>query len=155
MEKLSATARWLELLIVAAMAFLFGFFTIHRRLNTGYFTDRFGPVEMLCLYGPILVALAPPVVRAVGGNRNPGRPWEAAARLSLAIGSLELLLVFPFEFSHLADVLPEGIRFALAWVTNDIGRIVLAFQVILGPFAALSAMSKYFALRRQGPAVTT
>ncbi len=136
------------LLITGAMLVLFGFLAAHQFMDTGFFTDSFGPVEMFCLYGPILVSLAPPVIRALNGQQNPARPFDAATSLCLALGSLWLLIVFPFEFAHLADIRPGAVRFLLSWVTNDLGRALLILQVIIGPLSALATIAKYLAVRR-------
>jgi len=148
-EVLTPSQRWLEIMIVAALLLLFTFLAYHQLANTGFFTARFGSLEMVCLYGPILLATAAPIVRASTGRRNPARPLEAAASLFLAIGSLWLLNVFPFSFVHLADTLPAPVRFVLAWVTDDIGRIPLILQVIIGPISALLTIWKYISIRRR------
>jgi hypothetical protein len=151
-EVLSTSQRWGELISVVAMLLLFGFFAYHQGANTGFFTAKFGAVEMFCLYGPILFSLAAPGVRALHGRRNPARPLEVAMDVFLAIAALWLLMVFPFNFSHLADALPAAIRFILAWITNDIGKVVLILQVIVGPISAFVTMRKYLSVRRREPA---
>jgi hypothetical protein len=40
------------------MMLLCGFFAAHQLAHTGFFTAQFGLVEMLCVYGPILLTLA-------------------------------------------------------------------------------------------------
>ncbi len=152
-EILTTPQRWVELLAVAAMLLLFGFFVYHQVANTGFFTAKFGALEMLCLYGPILFSLAAPVARALNGRRNPARPLEIAMNLFMAIGSLWLLIVFPFNFSHLADVLPAAIRFVISWITNDIGKIILILQVIAGLITAILTTRKYLSFRRREPAI--
>ncbi len=151
-EVLTTWQRWGELVIVVAMLLLFGFFAYHQVANTGFFTAKFGAVEMFCLYGPILFSLAAHGARALNGRRNPARPLEVATNLFLAIAALWLLMVFPFNFSHLADVLPGAIRFVLAWITNDIGKVVLILQVIVGPISAFVTTRKYLSFRRREPA---
>jgi len=148
-ETLTPSQRWGGLAIVAVMIVLLGFFALHQLSNTGFFTDKFGTLEMLALYGPILIALAAPIVRAITGQQNPARPFEVAMNVSLAIGSLWLAITFPFNFVHLADVLPSAIRFIFAWISNDIGRLVLILQVIIGATIAPITMLKYLSMRRQ------
>jgi hypothetical protein len=148
-ETLTLAERAGELAVIAAMLLLAGFFAYHQLARTGYFTAAFGPLEMLCLYGPIVVSFAAPIVRLATGQRNPARPLEAATSLFLGIGSLWLLIVFPFEFSHLGDVLPGPLHFLLGWFTNGLGRIALILQVIIGPVSAVLTMRKYASLRRR------
>ncbi len=151
-EVLTPRRRWMEVIIVVACLLLFGFLAYHQFANTGLFTARFGPLEMFCLYGPLLFALVAPAVRALTGRRNPARPFEAAASLFLALGSLWLLIVFPFDYAHLADALPGPLHFVLAWVTNDIGRLVLILQVIVGPISAFLTTWKYLSFHSRTPA---
>ncbi|MBM3128906.1 MAG: hypothetical protein FJ009_09830 [Chloroflexi bacterium] len=146
-EILTPSQRWSGLATIAAMIVLLGFFAAHQLSHTGFFTDRFGSLEMLALYAPILISFAAPMVRAVTGRQNPARPFDAATNLSLAIGSLWLAIVFPFDFAHLTAVLPDAIRFIFGWITDDIGRFVLIAQVILGVIFAPLTMLTYFGRR--------
>jgi hypothetical protein len=104
---------------------------------------------MLALYGPILVSGISPVVTAVSGRHNPGRPFEALTNLTMGLGAIWMLMVFPFEFSHLGDILPRALHFILSWVTNDIGRWLLIIQAIAGPISALLTFIKYLSVRSQ------
>ncbi len=151
-EVLTTPQRWGEFISIIVMLLLCGFFVYHQVAHTGFFTAKFGAVEMFCLYVPILLSLAAPVVRAVTGHRNPARPFEVATNVFLAIAALWLLMVFPFNFSHLADALPGAIRFVLAWITNDIGKVVLILQVIVGTIWAFVTTMKYLSVRRREPA---
>ncbi len=148
-EILPPAQRWAGLAALVAMVLLFGFFAIHQLANTGFFTAAFGSFEKVCLYGPILVAFAPAIVRALTGRHNPARPFEAASNLALAIGSLWLAIVFPFNFAHLTGVLPGGIRFIFSWINNDIGRLVIILQVIIGVIATPLTIFTFFSARRR------
>lgn len=133
-----------ELLVVIAVLLMAGFFILHQSRDTGFFTARFGTLEKFLLYGPILFRISFSLVKVLTGRHNPARPFEAATGLLLAVAAVWFLIVFPFDFGHLADVLPRGLRFAVAWVSNGIGKIVLILQVIAGPIIAISAMRAYF-----------
>ena len=82
-ELLSAPERVAEPLFSAmALVVLGGFFVTHQSLETGFFTVRFGPVEMLCLYGPLVLSLAAPLTRALYGHRMATAtqrvPWRSS-----------------------------------------------------------------------------
>lgn len=147
-EILAPSQRVGGLAVVGAMLLVFGFFVLHQLTHTGFFTAQFGTIEMVALYGPILIAFVAPIVRAISGRRNPARPFEAATNLFLAVGSLWLVITFPFDFARLADVLPNGIRFIISWINNDIGRFVLMLQVIIGVIIAPLTMIAFFSRRR-------
>jgi hypothetical protein len=143
-ELLSAPQRVAEPLFSAmALVVLGGFFVTHQRLETGFFTERFGPVEMLCLYGPLALSLAAPLTRALYGQRNPARPVEVVTHLCAALAGLWLVQVFPFDFTHLADVFPAEFQFLLAWISDGIGKFLLLLQVAVGVLAALFTLVTY------------
>jgi hypothetical protein len=146
-EVLTTQMRWFEASFDLPMVILFGFFALHQATNTGFFTAKFGSIEMLALYGPIIVALVAPAVRALTGRRNPARPWDVAMQLSLAAGSLYLLIVFPFNFSHLGDLFPGVLRLFVSWISDDVGKVLMVLQVILGPVNAIMTTAKYISLR--------
>ncbi len=148
-EILTRQQRWLELLVLPAMLLLSAFLVYHQVADTGFFTEKFGTMEMLGLYVPIVANLLPPIARALTGRRNPARPFEAATSLLLMAGSLWLVIVFPFDYSHLADILPAAIRPLLAWVTDGLGKALLIFQVIIGLPSASIALWKYSSIRSQ------
>jgi hypothetical protein len=104
---------------------------------------------MLCLYVPIALAISAMLVRVWTGQRQPARPLEVLRNLLLGLGSLWLLTVFPFNFTHLADTLPEAMRFVLGWLTNDMGRILLILQIVIGPITALVTAWQYMTLRHR------
>jgi hypothetical protein len=126
-----------------ALFILGGFFFTHQFLQTGFFTEGFGPVEMLCLYGPLMLSLAAPLARALSGQRNPARPVEVVTHLCAALAGLWLLQVFPFDFTHLADVLPAELQFLLAWMSDSVGKLLLLLQVAVGVLAALFTLVTY------------
>jgi hypothetical protein len=142
-DDLSVLHRWGELLIATGLLLLAGFFIVHQYTNTGFFTTKFGQIEMALLYGPLLLSFIDAVIQVVTGHRHLARPFEAASGLFLGVAAVWFLIVFPFDFTHLADVLPEGLRFILAWVTNDIGKIPLLIQVFVGPITAIGAIRAY------------
>lgn len=61
----------------------------------------------------------------------------------MAFSFVWLLVVFPFDFNHFADVLPESLRFLLQWITNDIGWALLLIGAILMAVAAVYSPIAY------------
>jgi hypothetical protein len=153
-EVLSTPERWLELLFVILLLLLFGFFIYHQTTNTGFFTSRFGTFEMVCLYSPIVLAGTAPIVRGLTGRRNPARLLEVFTSLLTAITALWFLIVFPFNFAHFADA-PGEMRFVFAWINDDIGKIPLILQIILGPVSALVTLWRYFSMRWREPSTVS
>lgn len=108
------------------------FFYEHQTWSTGFFTSAFGPVEGLFLYGSILTGTAGPIARLVTGRRNISRIPELAGSAFWIVGSVWRFNVFPFNFAHFADVIPEFLQFLVKWITNDIARILFALGIVGG-----------------------
>ncbi len=146
-EQLGPWERIADLIFpIVGTLFILGFFLAHQLAHSGFLTDEFGGREMLALYGPMLLAVIPPLARASTGERNPGRLFEVIANVGLVIGALWLFFVFPFDFSHLPDVLPEAIRFMFAWITDGIARMVLILQIVIGALTAIGKLAKFIAV---------
>jgi len=141
--------RWAGLYTVVLLLLLLVFFAYHQWKKTGFFTDNFGPVEMLALYGPIVISMAAPVQRAIQGRSNPARPSEVVSDLSLATGSIWLWNHFTFNFAHLADPFPSSMRFAFAWITDNVGRFILLLQIVIGFISAFSTIVSYISEHRK------
>jgi hypothetical protein len=150
-EVLTPLQRWGEVILMAMMLLMLNFFLYHQVMDTGFFTSRFGAVEIICLYGPIILSFAAPITRAWTGYRNPARPFEVITSLALAMAAVWLLRVFPFDFAHLLDPLPAAMRFPFFWLNNDIGRIILLLQIIIGPITALLTGWRYLAFQVRQP----
>jgi hypothetical protein len=133
------------ILIAIGMLLLGGFFVLHQTTQTGLLSDNFGTLEMLLLYVPILLTVLDFGVQIVTGRHHPARPFEAASALLMGLAAIWFLIRFPFDFTHLGDVLPEGLRFLLGWVTNDLAKIPLVIQVIAGPLGAFQAIRAFLA----------
>ncbi|MCA9905794.1 MAG: hypothetical protein KC547_18185 [Anaerolineae bacterium] len=147
-EELNIGQRVGEMFAVAGLLLLASFFILHQTRATGFFTDKFGTPEMFLFYAPLLFSLLDALVQVVTGDRHLARPFQALSGLLMGLAALWFLINFPFEFAHLPDVLPEGLRFLLAWITNDLAKIPLVIQLIVGPITALVALWRFFFSRR-------
>jgi hypothetical protein len=150
-ESLTPAQRFGEFVTMMVTCLVFGFFAYHQQANTGFFSGAFGGQEMFLFYGPMLLSLTAPATRAVVGLRNPARPLEVATNLFMALAAIWLLTAFPFDFTHLADALPSGLQVLLAWVNNDIGRLILLLQAIICPVVALVTAIDYVTYRGRAP----
>jgi len=138
----------LELVSVAIVLLILGFYLYNQLANTGFFTSKFGGWETFAFYGSIILSLLPPLARSFIGRRNPVRPLEAFYNIFFALASLGLLIVFPFNFAHFANALPGGIRFLLSWVTNDIAWAVLLLAFVGGLISASYNIIRYLSFGR-------
>jgi hypothetical protein len=113
-DQMNRSERLGEVAVIIALLVMTLFFVYHQILQTGFFTWAFGPSEMVLFYAPVPIGIAASLVREVTGHRNVARPIETANALALIAAGFWLFLVFPFNFSHLADVLPQSLQFLVS-----------------------------------------
>jgi hypothetical protein len=131
-ERMGLSERGGEIFAVAAIVLAALYFYAHQAWSTGFFLPSFGPAESFFLYGSILAGTTGPLSRLVTGRRNISRLPELAASALWVAGSAWLLAVFPFNFAHLTDVLPDFLRFLLSWITNDIAWVLFLLGILGG-----------------------
>ncbi len=142
-EMLTTAQRRAGLYTVFAMLVLLGFFLYSQVTQTGFFTAAFKLPQMLALYAPIVLSIVPPIQRFIQGRRDSGLAMEAVSDFSLAIGSLVLVITFPFDFSHLTDPLPANAQFLFSWINNTIGKVILIAQVVIGTLSGIARTRDY------------
>jgi hypothetical protein len=132
-DNMNNSQRGGEIVGVILIGLIAFFFYAHQTESTGFFTSSFGGTEAFLLYGAILVGVAGPMSRILTGKRNKSRPPELIASVFWVIASVWfLMVVFPFNFAHVADVVPDFLAFLISWITNDIARVLLAIGMVGG-----------------------
>jgi hypothetical protein len=125
------------------------FWVVHQTSSTGFFTSKFGPAETFLFYVPAVLGVVRTVAKVVVGRKNMLRPFETLERGLGAVGAVWLFVVFPFDFSHLADVLPNFLRFLLLWISNDVAKVLLTIGIIGLSAAAVYTATLYVFVRRE------
>jgi hypothetical protein len=148
-DRLKLAERLGEVVGIIVIALFVLFFRENQIQNTGFFTSKFGPTESFLFYGSALFGVVTGSARALIGRRNPVRPLEVFGALLWAWASYSLLQVFPFNFSHLPDLLPDAIRFLMWWLTDEVARLLLIIGVIAGVAQAIYTSWLFFAVRRR------
>jgi hypothetical protein len=130
--------------IVVFCAMMMIYFVVHQMRSTGFFTEKFGAWEMIMFYGSWVFWIVTASLEGILGQRLLSRLWDTFGGLIFAaIATVWLLVVFPFEFSYIADVLPDSLRFTIRWISNDIARVGLVIAIILYIGAAVYAPVAY------------
>jgi hypothetical protein len=107
------------------------YFGAHQISETGFFTPKFGTLEMIFLYGYLLAVIVSGILYGLLGRRHLSRYFDVFGGLIFAaIAITWLLMVFPFEFTHFADVLPPFLQFLVLWVSNDIARVIMVLGIL-------------------------
>jgi len=64
-----------------------------------------------------------------------------------ALALVWLFVVFPFEFSYSADVLPSFLQFLLQWVSNDVAKAIMAIGIVAVPAVTVYIAALYVSVR--------
>lgn len=138
-----------SIIVVAGIVLVILFFLAHQIVSTGLFNSKFGPAEVLLFYAPLVLAAITFAARIAVGRKNVVRPFDALLMALVAIATVWLFIVFPFDFSHLADVLPSFLRFLLNWISDDVAKVVMSLQILGSSFAAVYTAALYMYVRRE------
>ena len=118
---------------LVTISILMGLYLVaHQTRSTGFFTATFGTTEMIMLYGVLIAGIISAGLEGVLGLRLHSRVFDTFGGLIFAaVCTIWLLVIFPFEFAHFAEVSPESLRFVVGWISNDIARVLLVLAIIV------------------------
>ncbi len=123
--------RFVGVVIFAVTLLVMLYFVAHQVWSTGFFTSEFGVLEMVMLYGFLVAWEITSALEGIFGQRLLSRIFDAfGGVLFMAISLVWLLVVFPFDFTYFANVLPDSIRFLVQWISNDIARVIMVIGII-------------------------
>ncbi|MFX1486643.1 MAG: hypothetical protein ACFFBS_06070 [Promethearchaeota archaeon] len=130
-DAMSLSHRLFDIFFGAGFVTLFLiYFLLHYFLSTGFFTSGFGRPEFFLFFVPALLGLGITMMRGIVGRKNVIRPFEVFQLGLSAVGVAWLLAVFPFDFSHFADILPASVQIHLQWLSSDIVRVFMVLILI-------------------------
>lgn len=116
----------------------------HQLWSTGFFTETYGTIEMIMLYGSWVAWIITSGLEGVLGQRLLSRLFDTfGGIIFIAVATAWLLVAFPFEFTYFADVLPDFLRFLVQWISNDIARVIMVLYTIAMGIAAVYAPISY------------
>lgn len=105
---------------------------VHILQSTGFFTSKFGLLEMFFLFGFFVFYIITSGLQGLLKRRFLSRLVDVFGGVIFTIIAITyLLIVFPFEFAYFANVLPESIRFIVQWISNDIARVIMVLLFII------------------------
>ena len=113
-----------------------------------FFTTKSGTVEMIMLYGSWIAWIITSGLEGVLGQRLLSRLFDAfGGIIYILVATAWLILIFPFDFTYFAEVLPDFLRFLVQWISNDIARILMILYTIGMGIAAIYAPISYKFIR--------
>lgn len=143
-NQMSVPERAGEIVAIFISGLIAAFFAYHLTRNTGFMTASFGRAGTVLLFGSIALSVIASGSRAVVGRRDDTRPFELVSNVYWSVASIWFLVVFPFNFAHLADPLPLSVRFVISWITNSIGWIIILLATIGGIACSINSAVRLF-----------
>ena len=134
---------------IVAILLITLYFVAHQMWSTGFFTSRFGTVEMFLFYISLMFGMVTSAIRGLFGRKNLGRLFDIFGFVLFAVALAWLFVAFPFDFAYFADVLPNFLRFLLQWISNDIARVLMLLGIIVTPVMAVYTAVLYVFVRRE------
>lgn len=116
---------------------VFGFYMAHFAWSTGFFAAGFTPLLAITFFTSVLFTIASAGAKALTPRRDVRAVVELVGAGLLAVTAYWFFIEFPLNFAHVADVVPVQLQFLLTWITNDIGKIIVAL-VFLASVIALA-----------------
>ncbi|MBD3212957.1 MAG: hypothetical protein GF311_10145 [Candidatus Lokiarchaeota archaeon] len=131
-EKLPLNERIFGILIVVFCTMAILYFVAHQLLATGFFTPKFGITEMVFFYGFWLMWIITATLESILNQRFLSRIFDTFGGIIFAvIATLWLLIVFPFDFAYITDLLPGAIRFFVQWISNVVAQVIITILFVL------------------------
>jgi hypothetical protein len=100
------------------------FFAAHQAWSTGFFLSSFTPVQAALLYVSILYGILVANTAVIGLKEDRTLIVNLIGAVLWTATTAWLFFAFPFDFTHLAAVVPWPFQFLVSWITNGIGRVV-------------------------------
>ena len=117
--------------------------------NTGLFTSSFTNADAALFFGAAIFGMAPAAARFLIGRRNPTRLLDALTAAFFLIVVVWFLATYPFDMSHLADLLPNGWHGLLSWVSDNFVKALMVIGIVASVFIIPYTILLYQAVRRK------
>ena len=138
-----------EIVAFFVLSSVLAFFVVHELNDTGFYTDAFGALEKFLLFGAGGFAVALVVLRIIVRRKNVIRPLDIASLLFFVVAHAVLLSIFPFDFSYVGDALPSYLSWSVDWMSDTIGKALLALGVFGGTIGAVFTFITYVGVKKR------
>jgi hypothetical protein len=112
-----------------------GFYMAHYFWSTGFFTGAFTPLLAVVFFAAVLSTIATAAGKALTPRKEIVALVELIGAVLLAVTAYWFFVAFPLDFVHVADVVSVQLQFLLTWMTNEIGRIIVAIVMLASMIA--------------------
>jgi len=125
------TERYGQIIGIVIVIIAILFFALHQTRDTGFFTEDFGTFEAFMFYAAAAYSIIPAMAKILTGRKNIGRGFDIIGGLIFLIVAVYLLLIFPFDFSHVAEPLPHSLEFLISWISDTFAKIVISIGIVI------------------------
>ena len=136
-DEMKFSERMGELAGIVVTILVMGFFLAHLLWHSGFFTAKFGTLEVVLFFSSISFGIVLAITRAILGRRNMVRPLEIAGYILAVLFCAWFYYLFPFNFAHFGDVVPLSLGFLISWIPNILVQIVLVLGAVGSAVAAV------------------
>jgi hypothetical protein len=138
-----------EAFAIVAVSLVTLYFVSSQIDKTGFFTPAFGNLETFLFYLPVPLGIAVCFIRLITGRKNPARPLDTIDAAITGIACLWFFAIFPFNFSHLGDLLPSQMQFLADWIPNYLAQGVFLIAGFGSLFNAVYTPIIYLVVRAE------
>ncbi len=133
------------------------FYIFHQINSTGFFSNKFGFIEMIMLYGSFITWIITASLESIFNKKHISRLFDLYGGMEfLSFSSIWLLVVFPFDFTFFSDILPYYLEFSLRWISNDIAKIcMILYSIFLIGGMLFSIILRIFVMRANNREIPT
>ena len=148
-DKLSISDRVISVIVIMVFPLIAFYLVAHQMFSTGFLTATFGTLEAVLLYGSLIYWIFTCTVLLLE-LKDLSRDVDSFGGLVFAaLGFAWLSIVFPFDFTYFANVLPENLRFLVQWIFDGFVRVVLVLAFIVHSILAVISGSMRVMVRKE------
>ena len=123
-----------------------GFFIAHQAWSTGFFNANFDLAEAVLFYGVFFFVALQVIAPIYLVNRRAITTVYSTAAIFCIVATAWLIIRYPFNFSHLTDVMPARTQFSRNRVTSDLGQLLVVLLLVGADALIIFDMANYRSL---------
>ena len=113
------------------------FFAVHLSSHSGFFTTAFGAVSAFMFFVPAAWGIIPSTIRFVTGKKTPARIPDIFGTILVLVAIIYFFVNFQFDFTHLADPLPDSLKWIVQWISASFVQLIMQIGAIAITFVIL------------------
>lgn len=127
------------------------FYASHQINTTGFFTEEFGIMEQIMLYGSFVTWIITASMEGIFKRKHLSRLFDLYGGMEfLSISTIWLLIIFPFDFTYFHQILPKFLQFSVRWISNIVAIIIMiGYTIFIVVGMLFSIILRVFVMKRR------